>query len=108
MRRLAAVNGIVMVLLAVAVQAGNAFAAPLMIVALVVSMSGNGLAFTAVSELAGSSWAGRALGAQNTGQHAVGAATPAAIGALITGSGFATAFALAGALAIAAAIATPQ
>ncbi len=108
MRRLAAVNGTVMALLAVAVQAENVLAGPLLVAALVVSMSGNGLAFTAVSELAGSSWAGRALGAQNTGQHAVGAATPAAIGALITGSGFATAFALAGALAIAAAIATPQ
>lgn len=107
MRRLALVNGAVMALLAGAVQAENVLAAPLLIAALVVSMSGNGLAFTAVSELAGSSWAGRALGAQNTVQFVVAAATPAALGALITGSGYATAFALAGALAIAAAVATP-
>jgi MFS family permease len=69
-------------------------------------MSGNGLAFTAVSELAGASWAGRAMGAQNTAQNAVGAATPGVIGALITGSGFGIAFAVAGGLALAAAFVT--
>ncbi|MEV4168300.1 hypothetical protein [Nonomuraea sp. NPDC049709] len=35
------------------------------------------------------------------------AATPAAVGVLVTGAGFATAFALAGALALAAACVTP-
>ncbi|GAA4234016.1 MFS family permease [Streptosporangium album] len=107
MRRLALVNGTVMALLATAAQVGAAAATPLLIAALIISMSGNGLAFTAVSELAGSSWAGRAMGVQNTAQNLVSAATPGAVGALITGTGFATAFGLAGALALAAALATP-
>ncbi|GAA2904668.1 MFS transporter [Streptosporangium fragile] len=105
MRQLALVNGAVVLLLAAAVP--TAAGVPLVIAALVVSMSGNGLAFTAVSELAGTSWAGRALGAQNTAQNLVAAATPGAIGALIATSGFGIAFALAGTLALAAAVATP-
>ncbi|MEV0971674.1 MFS transporter [Microtetraspora glauca] len=108
MRRLALVNGAVMILLAVAAQAGNGLSAPFLVAALVISMSGNGLAFTAVSELAGSSWAGRALGAQNTAQNVVAAATPGVMGLFISGSGFAAAFAVAGALALAAAAATPS
>lgn len=106
MRQLAMVNGIVMILLAMAMK--TPWGTPLMIAALVISMGGNGLAFTAVSELAGSSWAGRALGGQNTGQAVIAAATPGAMGALITGSGFTSAFALAGAFALAAAFATPS
>jgi hypothetical protein len=70
-------------------------------------MSGNGLAFTAVSELAGTAWSGRALGAQNTGQNLVSAGIPAILGSVITGSGYGTAFALAGAMALAAALLTP-
>ncbi|WP_067173532.1 MFS transporter [Microtetraspora niveoalba] len=108
MRMLALVNGAVMILLAVAVQAGNGLSAPLLLAALVISMSGNGLAFTAVSELAGATWAGRALGAQNTAQNLVAAATPGVMGLFISGSGFAAAFAVAGALAVAAAAATPS
>ncbi len=107
MRRLALLNATVMVLLALAVQAGSLAGTPLLIAALVISMSGNGLAFTAVSEMAGSAWAGRALGGQNTVQNLVAAATPAALGALITQAGFGAAFGLAGALAVAAALATP-
>jgi MFS family permease len=105
MRQLAVVNAAVMVLLAAA--AATDWGVPLVVVALVVSMSGNGLAFTAVSELAGSSWAGRALGAQNTAQNLVAAATPGVIGAVISGTGFGVAFALAGALALAAALVAP-
>ncbi|WP_433220592.1 MFS transporter [Microtetraspora malaysiensis] len=108
MRRLALVNGAVMTLLAGAVQAGNGLSAALLLAALVISMSGNGLAFTAVSELAGTFWAGRALGAQNTAQNLVAAATPGVMGLFISGSGFAAAFAVAGALAVAAAAATPS
>jgi MFS family permease len=105
MRQLALVNGATMMLLAAAVSTG--LGVPMVIAALVISMSGNGLAFTAVSEMAGSSWAGRALGAQNTGQNLIAAGTPAVIGAIVSGPGFAAAFALAGALALAAAIAVP-
>ncbi|MCK2215952.1 MFS transporter [Actinomadura sp. ATCC 31491] len=106
MRRLALVNGAVMVLLAAAVA--TPWGTPLMIAALVVAMSGNGLAFTAVSELAGGAWAGRALGAQNTGQNLVAAVTPGVVGAIVAGPGFGPAFALAGVLALAAALVTPS
>ncbi|MBO3748289.1 MFS transporter [Streptosporangiaceae bacterium NEAU-GS5] len=107
MRQLALVNGAVMLLLAATAIRGAALSSALLVGAMVVAMSGNGLAFTAVSELAGASWAGRAMGAQNTGQNLVAAATPGAIGALISASGFGPAFALAGALAWAAALVTP-
>ncbi|GAA3787865.1 MFS transporter [Sphaerisporangium flaviroseum] len=108
MRRLAVLNASVMVLLAVAVHMGSAVGTPLLIVALVISMSGNGLAFTAVSEMAGPAWAGRALGGQNTVQNIAAATTPAVLGALITHTGFGAAFGLAGALALVAAFATPS
>jgi len=105
MRQLALVNGAAMLLLAAAVS--TRWGVPMVIAALVVSMSGNGLAFTAVSELAGSSWAGRALGAQNTGQNLIAAGTPAVVGAIVTGAGFAAAFGIAGVFALAAAVAVP-
>ncbi|MEZ0073734.1 hypothetical protein [Planotetraspora sp. GP83] len=47
------------------------------------------------------------MGAQNTVQNLVAAGTPPALGALITHTGFGTAFALAGALALAASAASP-
>jgi sugar phosphate permease len=106
MRRLAVVNAAVMFLLALAVQ--TRFGPALMIAGVIVSMSGNGLAFTAVSELAGSAWAGRAMGVHNTLQHIVLAGTPAALGALISGQGYGIAFALAGAFALTAAFTTPR
>ncbi len=112
MRQLALVNAAAMICLALAVHAqatrlGGVVAPALLIAALVISMSGNGLAFTAVSELAGSSWAGRAMGVQNTVQNLVAAGTPPALGALITHTGFGTAFALAGVIALAASAVTP-
>jgi MFS family permease len=107
MRQLAVANGVAMFLLAAAVQAGSGASTPLLVAALAISMSGNGLAFTAVSELAGSLWAGRALGGQNTVQNLVAATTPALLGLLIAGPGYGAAFALAGAFAVVAAFATP-
>ncbi|MFC5285735.1 MFS transporter [Actinokineospora guangxiensis] len=45
-----------------------------LVAVLVVSVMDNGLGFTATAELAGPSWAGRAIGVQNTGQGVVGLA----------------------------------
>ena len=42
----------------------------MMVVASVITVSDNGLAFTAIAEIAGPFWSGRALGTQNTSQHA--------------------------------------
>jgi MFS family permease len=61
----------------------------------VLTVAPNGLAFTAVAEHAGPSWAGRALGIQNTVQNAVGTATPPVVAALIGMAGYAPAFAVA-------------
>ncbi|MGQ4596755.1 MFS transporter [Nocardia sp. R6R-6] len=77
-------------------------AIPLLIAASVITVSDNGLAFTAVAEIAGPYWSGRGLGIQNTGQNLAVAAIPPLFGALITASGFPAAFLLAAAAAAAA------
>lgn len=69
-----------------------------------VSVADNGLAFTAVAEIAGAHWSGRALGAQNTGQFIAAAIVAPAFGALIALTGYSAAFAL---LALAPAAAIP-
>ncbi|WP_336650795.1 MULTISPECIES: MFS transporter [unclassified Leucobacter] len=64
------------------------------LVASCVSVADNGLAFTAVAEIAGPAWAGRALGIQNTGQFLVAAAVGPVVGALIGVLGVPAALAL--------------
>lgn len=66
----------------------------LVVIASVVTVADNGLAFTAVAERAGPWWSGKALGVQNTGQYLVSAAVPPVIGVLITGAGYAWTFSL--------------
>ena len=67
-------------------------AVAIMIVASVVTVASNGLAFTAVAELGGPFWSGRAMGVHNTGQYFVAALVPPLVGALVTGRGYAFAF----------------
>jgi MFS family permease len=69
-----------------------------------VSVADNGLAFTAVAEIAGAHWSGRALGAQNTGQFIAAAIVAPTAGALIAVTGYSIAFAL---FALAPALAMP-
>lgn len=73
-----------------------------MIAASVVTVSDNGLAFTAIAEHAGPSWSGRALSIQNTGQFLTTAAVTPVFGAIIGAAGFPLAFAAAGCVAAAA------
>jgi hypothetical protein len=75
--------------------------------AVILSVSTNGLAFTAVAEHAGASWAGRALGIQNTGQNALAAATPPVLAAVIGAAGYATAFGVVALFPLAAAALVP-
>jgi MFS family permease len=82
----------------------GAAAAVLLVIATVVSVADNGLAYTSVAEAAGPRWVGRALGTQNTGQYLAGAAVGPALGALIGVVGYPLAFA---AVALAPALATP-
>jgi predicted MFS family arabinose efflux permease len=69
-------------------------AVALIVVATVVTVADNGLAFTAVAEIGGPFWSGRAMGIQNTGQYLVSAAVPPVVGALVTGLGYEAAFVL--------------
>lgn len=61
----------------------------------VITVADNGLGFTASAELAGSAWAGRAMGVQNTGQGITASLTPPLLGALIASAGFGWGFGVA-------------
>jgi sugar phosphate permease len=65
-----------------------------MVAASVITVTDNGLAFTAIAELAGPFWSGRALGTQNTSQLLTTGIVPPAFGALIAAAGFPLAFAV--------------
>jgi hypothetical protein len=73
----------------------------------IVTVADNGLAFTAVAEIAGSAWAGRALGVQNTGQNIASSLTPIALGAVVGTAGYAIGFVVAAIAPVAAIALTP-
>ncbi len=66
----------------------------MVIVASVITVSDNGLAFTAIAEIAGPFWSGRALGTQNTSQLLTAGIAPPLFGGLIGAAGYAAAFAV--------------
>jgi sugar phosphate permease len=99
MRILALATTAALLALALAAVAAPVLAVPILLAAAVLVVSTNGLAFTAVAELAGPAWAGRALGIQNTGQNVVAV--------LIGAAGYPAAFAAAGVLPLAAAALVP-
>lgn len=107
MRLLAYVNAATMTGLAAAALAGSSVAVAALVVCAVVTVSGNGLAFTAVAELAGRAWAGRALGAQNTVQGVAATVTAPAFAVVITQSSYSSAFVLAAAFPLLAAAVVP-
>ena len=80
-------------------------AIPILFAASVITVADNGLAFTAVAEIAGPYWSGRGLGIQNTGQNLASAAVAPVFGALITAAGFPATYLVA---AIVAAAAVPM
>jgi sugar phosphate permease len=86
--------GATLTMLLLGLTESTPLAVAVMVVATVVTVADNGLAFTSVAEIGGQFWAGRAMGVQNTGQYLAAAAVPPAIGALIAGRGYATAFAV--------------
>jgi sugar phosphate permease len=98
MRIVALTIGVSMAALAALAYVGASIAVAALAAAAVVTVTPNGLAFTAVAERAGPRWAGRALGVQNTFQNVIATlvATPLAvlIGAAGGGAvGYALAFA---------------
>jgi sugar phosphate permease len=107
MRILAISTGVGMLALAAAAAVGSSVAVPILLACGVVAVSTNGLAFTAVAEYAGSDWAGRALGIQNTGQNALAAATPPVLALAIGAVGFGPSFAVVAAFPLVAAAFVP-
>jgi hypothetical protein len=107
MRTLAVATALILAALAAGAAVRAPWAAAVLFAAVIVSVSTNGLAFTAVAEHAGSSWAGRALGIQNTGQNAFAAATPPVLAAVIGAAGYAVAFGAVALFPLAAAVLVP-
>lgn len=81
-----------MLALAVTDWLGSPASVVVLVVASVVTVADNGLAFTAIAEASGPFWSGRALGTQNTAQFLTAAVVPPAMGALIMVVGFPWAF----------------
>jgi sugar phosphate permease len=83
-----------MALLGLTAALDLAIAVLLIVVATLVTVADNGLAFTAVAERAGPFWSGRALGVQNTAQFLTASAVPPIAGLAVTHLGYAAAFAI--------------
>jgi len=92
LRWVAIAAAVAMLALATADAAHWGASAVVMVIATTISVADNGLAFTSVAEMAGSAWAGRALGAQNTGQFIAASAVGPVIGTLIGVVGYPLAF----------------
>jgi MFS family permease len=93
-RTIAIAAGIAMALLALTDLVHSPASIAVLVVASVITVSDNGLAFTAIAELAGPFWSGRALGTQNTSQLLTTGIVPPVFGALIATAGYPVAFGL--------------
>jgi len=93
MRLIALAACVSMLWVAVTASTGVSLVVLALAVASIVSVSDNGLGFTATAELAGRAWSGRALGVQNTMQNISAFATASFVGVLAGSFGFAWAFA---------------
>ncbi|MFE3292979.1 MFS transporter [Rhodococcus sp. NPDC059234] len=94
LRQVALAAAVAMAALAVTDWLDSPLSVALLLVASVITVADNGLAFTAVAEIAGPYWSGRALGAQNTSQYLAASVVPPVFGAVIGVFGFPAAFAL--------------
>jgi MFS family permease len=79
----------------------------LLVAAIALTSSTNGLSFTSTAEIAGPSWSGRALGLHNTGQNLTAALVPPAMAEVISATSYWPGFAVAAGVAGAAALAVP-
>jgi sugar phosphate permease len=95
-------TGAAMMLLAFTNDLYPPLAVALMVTASVVTVMDNGLEATAITEVAGQFWSGRALGVQNTTQRLMTLAGPPMFGAIIGTFGYPAAFALCGLFPLAA------
>ena len=92
-RTIAVAAAAAMGLLALTDQLGSPLSIGVMVAASVITVSDNGLAFTAIAEIAGPFWSGRALGTQNTSQLLTAGIAPPVFGGLISAAGYPLAFA---------------
>lgn len=93
-RTIAIGAAIAMGLLAVTDLLHSPLSIAVMVAASVITVSDNGLAFTAIAEIAGPFWSGRALGTQNTSQLLTAGLVPPLFGGVIAAAGFPLAFAV--------------
>jgi MFS family permease len=87
MRLVALGIGLATALLAATAVAGLGASVVALVIAAAITTSPNGLAFTAVAERAGSRWAGRALGVQNTFQNGIATLVPTPLALVIGAAG---------------------
>jgi sugar phosphate permease len=92
MRQVAAASAVSMAAIAIGDATGQWWVIVAFAAGAVISVTDNGLGYTAVAELAGSRWIGRALGMQNTAQNVAAIVTPPLLGALIETSSYAWGF----------------
>ncbi len=95
LRWVAAAAGLTMAALALTDWWHSSAADVLIVVATVVTVADNGLAFTSVAEIGGPFWSGRALGVQNTAQYLAGSAVVPLAGVAVGLIGFPWTFAAA-------------
>lgn len=96
LRRLATVTTVLFALVAVLQATGTSAVVPVLLITGVAAISWNGLAYTAVGELAGPGRAGAALGLQNTAVALGAALTSPLLGALVDRTSWTLGFAVAG------------
>jgi sugar phosphate permease len=92
MRQLAVTSALLMTTLAAGAWLGAWWVVAGFALGAVVTVADNGLAFTAVAEFAGSAWAGRAMGVQNTGQNVAALLTAPLLAGVIGESRYALGF----------------
>jgi MFS family permease len=93
-RSIAVAAAVAMGLLALTDAWDSPISVAVMVAASVITVSDNGLAFTAIAEIAGPFWSGRALGTQNTSQLFTSAIAAPVFGGLISVAGYTGAFAV--------------
>jgi sugar phosphate permease len=107
MRLIAVAALVTMILWAVGDVLDSWLSVAALVATLIVSVTDNGLGFTATAELAGPFWAGRALGVQNTGQNLAAMAAAPLFSTVITAFGYPLALVAAALFPAAGAALTP-
>jgi sugar phosphate permease len=104
LRRIAVAIAVFVALTAILLTAPLGLLVPVLVLAGVLSMSWNGLAFAAVAELAGHARSGAAIGLQQTILNGFGAAYPSVFGAVVAASSWRAGFALVALLPLAGSV----